>query len=180
MIPEAYQQARKQMAMLAPRPLHVEETGETDRIAGYAVRRVVVEAGGPGEPFTTRMNLWVSGDLWKELEGTAFWALTRDRLRENFRSAWLADVLAGLEAVILKSESWIEGRDERTGTSTCARSRGSKRTSRSRTSATRFPRATGSAKSGYGPVGSRAAVTPARTLRASVTALPSLVLLKKA
>ncbi len=114
MIPEAFHdQARAQLAMLAPRTLHVEETGETDRIAGYEVRRVRIEAGGPDEPFTARMDLWVSGELWKELEGTAYWALERDRLRENQRSAWLVDVLAGLEAVILKSESWIEGRGGR-------------------------------------------------------------------
>jgi hypothetical protein len=111
MIPEAFHdQAREQLAMLAPRTLHVEETGETDRIAGYEVRRVRIEAGGPGEPFTTRMDLWVSADLWAELEGTAYWALEQDRLRENQRSAWLVDVLAGLEAVPLKSESWIESR----------------------------------------------------------------------
>lgn len=114
MIPEAFHdQAREQLAMLAPRTLHVEETGETDRIAGYEVRRVRIEAGGPGEPFTTCMDLWVSGELWKELEGTAYWALERDRIRENQRSAWLVDVLAGLEAVPLKSESWIESRGGR-------------------------------------------------------------------
>lgn len=111
MVPEAFHdQAREQLARLAPRTLHVEETGETDRIAGYEVRRVGIEAGGPDEPFTTRMDLWVSGDLWQELEGSAYWALERDRLLENQRSAWLVDVLADLEAVVLKSESWIEGR----------------------------------------------------------------------
>jgi hypothetical protein len=96
------EEARMQFEEQMPRRVEVTRTGETETIAGYEAERVVIEAGGPGEPVTARFELWMSHELWKALEGTAYWALERDRLSMSPYTAWLVEPLRELEAVPVK------------------------------------------------------------------------------
>lgn len=102
-VPAAYlEQARAQFEGQMPRRVEVTRTGETATIAGYEAERVVIEAGGPGEPVTAHFELWVSRKLWTELEGTAYWPLERDRHSMSPYTAWLVEPLHELQAVPVK------------------------------------------------------------------------------
>lgn len=96
------ERARAQFERQMPRRVEVIRTGDTDTIAGYEAERVVIEAGGPGEPVTAHFELWVSPRLWEELEGTAYWTLERDRYSMSPYTAWLVKPLRELEAVPVK------------------------------------------------------------------------------
>lgn len=102
-VPAAYlERARAQFERQKPDRVEVSRTGETATISGYDAERVVIEAGGPGEPVTARFELWVSPTLWNELEETAYWALERDRYSMSPYTAWLVEPLRALEAVPVK------------------------------------------------------------------------------
>jgi hypothetical protein len=105
---ELREQARKQLARTMPQTIRVTRSGRTDRIGGYEVEHVRIDAGGPEEPLSARFDLWVSSDLWRKLAGTAYWALESDRLSTSPYTAWLVAPLRELEGFPVKTEVVME------------------------------------------------------------------------
>jgi len=90
------EQVKARWAEHEPRRIEVQRTGKKERIAGYDTELVVIEAGGPGEPVTARLELWISEELGEKLEDTAYWDLYRDRMYTTPFTSWLVEPMRKL------------------------------------------------------------------------------------
>ncbi len=102
--PELRELVRDKRRALMPRTIKVTPTDEVKHIAGFEAHRVRIDAGGPDEPVTVRLDLWLSLELGREVADTAYRALERDRLSTSALTSWLADVEEGLSGYPVRAE----------------------------------------------------------------------------
>ncbi len=106
--PELRELVRDKRRALMPRTIKVTPMEEVKQIAGFEAHHVRIDAGGPNEPVTVRLDLWLSPELERQLAGTAYRALERDRLSTSALTSWLTDVQDELSGYPVRAELVME------------------------------------------------------------------------